>query len=280
MSVVVPVSGETFFEDVQGSNLHQCSECKANFSTRVGMFLHKTKVHGYKSPIIVHFKGNTCQRCKSTFSSEKSSNDHHRCNLEPCSFKMTSAESAQEQRKKKEEKGSARSKRFFESLDSRLREIEVRNAAWLIPAGAQTVVAAVEQAANHNQSQNLGKGKPHPMGPRRVTSAAGLLNALSIISLAKADQRQTERHVGAAAQMYTAPDQLLLEIAACVWFKAKKTEKYLLSITIHTWSSLHQVWDFIHTAHMCTGAQLQDGPPPGGPLVRALWRVSTGQCGP
>ena len=33
-------------------------------------------------------------------------------------------------------------------------------------------------------------------------------------------------------KMYTAPDQLLPEIAACVWFKAKKTEKYLLSIGI------------------------------------------------
>ena len=40
--VVVPVSAELFFEDVQGSNLHQCSECKERFSTRVGMFLHKT----------------------------------------------------------------------------------------------------------------------------------------------------------------------------------------------------------------------------------------------
>ena len=72
-SVMVPVSSEPFV----GSNLHQCSECKANFFTRVGMFLHKTKV----STIIVHFKGNTCPRCKSIFSSEKSANDHYRRNL-------------------------------------------------------------------------------------------------------------------------------------------------------------------------------------------------------
>ena len=79
--VVVPVSAEVFFEDVQGSNLHQCSECKARFSTRVGMFLHRTKVHGYKSPQVVYFKGNTCPRCKSLFATEKSANDHYRRNL-------------------------------------------------------------------------------------------------------------------------------------------------------------------------------------------------------
>ena len=113
-SAVVPVSDEPFFfEDVQGSNLHQCAECKVNFSTRVGIFLHKTKVHGYMSPTNVHFKGNTCPRCKSIFSSEKSANDHYRRNLKrkSCarprgtgSFKTTSAESAQEQRKKRRKK--------------------------------------------------------------------------------------------------------------------------------------------------------------------------------
>ena len=110
----------------------------------------------------------------------------------------------------KEEKGSSRSKRFLESLDSRLREIEGRNAAWLVQAEAQALVAAVEQAANHYQSQNPSKGKPHPMGPRRVTLAAGLLNALSVINLTKADQaprhceqaidHQTKGDVGANAQ--------------------------------------------------------------------------------
>ena len=76
-SVVVPVSAEPFFEDVQGSNLHQCPECKHRFSTRVGMFLHRTRVHSYKSPQIVHFKGRTCPKCKT----EKSANEHYRRNL-------------------------------------------------------------------------------------------------------------------------------------------------------------------------------------------------------
>ena len=189
----------------------------------------------------------------------------------------------------REDKGSSRSKRFLESLDSRLREIEGRNAAWLVPAEAQALVAPVEQAANHYQSQNPGKGKPHPMGPRRVTIAAGLLNALSVINLAKADQQQQiiiERQdkllaivnkpsiarlkemLGQMLKLYTTPEQLLTEIAACVW--SKKSERYLLSLTIHRWSPLHQVRDYIHTALLCAGAKLLDGPPPRGPHVRAL----------
>ena len=61
-------------------------------------------------------------------------------------------------------KSSARSKRFLESLDSRLREIEERNAAWLALAEAQEIVASVEQAAHQNQNQNPGKGKPSTNG--------------------------------------------------------------------------------------------------------------------
>ena len=201
----------------------------------------------------------------------------------------------------REEKGFSRSKRFSESLDSRLREIEGRNAAWLVPAEAQALVAPVEQAANHYQSQNPGKGKPHPMGPRRVTLAAGLLNALSVINLAKADQQQQiiiERQDKLLAimnkpsitrqkemleqmlKMYMNPEHLLTEIAACVWFKTKKSERYLLSLTIHTWSPLHQVWDYIHTAVLCAGAKMLDGPPPRRPHVRALQWAPTGPCGP
>ena len=51
--VVVPVSTELFFEDVQRSRLHQCSECKECFSTRVGMFF----THGYRSPKGCPFQG-------------------------------------------------------------------------------------------------------------------------------------------------------------------------------------------------------------------------------
>ena len=92
------------------------------------------------------------------------------------------------------------------------------------------------------------RASPHPMGPRRVTLAAGLLNALSVINLAKADQQQQtiiarqdkllaivnkpsiakqKDMWGQLLNMYTTPDQLLPEIAACVWFKAKKSEKCL-----------------------------------------------------
>ena len=79
--VEVPVSADVFFEDVQGSNLHQCPDCKGRFSTRVGMFLHRTRVHGYRSPKVAYFKGNICPRCKSPFATEKSANDHYHRNL-------------------------------------------------------------------------------------------------------------------------------------------------------------------------------------------------------
>ena len=139
------------------------------------------------------------------------------------------------------------------------------------PAVPQALMAAVEQAANQHQSQNPGKAKPHPMGPRRVTLPAGFLNALSVINLARADEQQQaiiatqdrllaiantpsiskqKDLLGQLLKMYTTPDQLLPEKAACVWFKAKKTEKYLLRLTVRTWSPLHH--------------------PPGGPQVRAL----------
>ena len=142
------------------------------------MFLHKTKVDGYKSPIVVHLKGNKCPRCKSVFASEKSANDHYRRNLRrrSCAKRRNLDVRAQEQRKKRRKKALHAANAF---LDSRSREIEGKNAAWFIPADAQVVVAAVEEASSNCQSQNPGKGKPHPMGPRRVTFAAGLLSAFS-----------------------------------------------------------------------------------------------------
>ena len=106
---------------------------------------------------------------------------------------------------------------------------------------------------------------------------------LSVINLAKADQQQQaiitrqdklltivnkpsiakqEKMHGQLLNMNTTAVELLPEIAACVYFKAKKAEKYKLSLTIRTWTPPYHFWDFIHTSLMCTGAPLQDGPPP------------------
>ena len=91
------------FEDVQGSNLHQCSECKTCFYARVGMFWHKTKVHGYKSPTTVHLEGNTYSRCA----------------ISDATLVRNRGALTRAMLEKDEEKGSAR--RFLESLDSRIK---------------------------------------------------------------------------------------------------------------------------------------------------------------
>ena len=65
----------------------------------------------------------------------------------------------------------------------------------------------------------------------------------------------TEKHVGVVVRNVHNPRPASSgDRSVCVWFKAKKTEKYLRSLTIHTWSLLHQVLYFIHTALMFTGA--------------------------
>ena len=287
--VVVPVSERTFFfEMFMGPIYISAPECKAYFSTRVGMFLHKTKVHGCKSPTIVHFKGNKCPRCKS----EKSANDHYRRNLKrkscakprgPDASHVPPRRSAPSPPKNRGKRGG---KRLW-TQQTLCGVLGFDGSSWRTRRWSWW---QVEQASSHYH-------------PRRVTLAAGLLNALSVINLvinlAKADQQQQtiiarqdkllaivnkpsiakqKDMWGQLLKMYTTPDQLLPEIAACVWFKAKKSEKYLLSLTIHTWSPLHRVWDFTHTALMCAGAQLQDGLSPGGPQAKALLWVPTGHA--
>ena len=86
-------------------------------------------MHSYKSPQVVYFKGNTCPRCKSLFATEKSANDRYRRNLKRkfCARPRGPDARVRPRTEEKEEKGSSRSKRFLESLDSRLWEIEGRN---------------------------------------------------------------------------------------------------------------------------------------------------------
>ena len=162
----------------------------------------------------------------------------------------------------------ARSKRFLESLDSRLREIDERNTAWPIPAEPRAVVAAVEQAV---PKRNSSKGQAPSNGStksdisrwfvKRTFSEQSSQGGSAATShrcetgqasghREQAVDHRTEGVVDAVGQMYTTSDQLLPEIAACVWFKAKKTEKCRFSLTSRTWSPLHHPLDFVHTALM------------------------------
>ena len=107
------------------------------------------------------------------------------------------------------------------------------------------------------------------MAPRRVTLATGLLNALSVINMAKSNQQQqtiiakqdkllaivvvNKRSIakpkvmlGQLLKMYTTPDQLLPKIAACVWLKAKKSEKYLEAAASGLGFHSHSAQDGLH----------------------------------
>ena len=152
--VVVPVFAEPLFEDVHGSNLHQCSECTEHFSTRVGFFYTRPEcaATGVQRLSISRATG---VRGVSLFLPQRSRRTIITAAISSASFVRNRGALM------RATKGSARSKRFLESVDLRIREIEGRNAAWLVLVEAQALVAAAEQAANHYQSQ-----KPHPMGPR------------------------------------------------------------------------------------------------------------------
>ena len=193
----------------------------------------------------MHFKGNTCPRCKSTFSSEKSANDHCRRNLKrkTCAkprvrkrdmFLQDDQRRVRPRTEEKEEEGSARSKRFLESLDSRLRDRQER---------AKTIKwVRGSWFATHAFSNQSGQGGPSATSHHREAGQASCNREKPSIAKQK-------DMLGQLLKMYTTPDQLLPEIAACVWFKAKKTERHLLSFMIHTWSPLHQVW-ISHSAHV------------------------------
>ena len=109
------------------------------------------------------------------------------------------------------------------------REIEGRNAAWLILAGAQTVVAAVEQAANQYQSQT-GQGQTPSKGSAKSDIGSWFAKRASSNQSGQGGQQQQaiiERQgkllaivnkpsiakqknmLGQLLKMYTTPDQLL-----------------------------------------------------------------------
>ena len=84
--VMVPVSAEVFFVNsfsriCRGPICFNVLSVRTDSPQELGCFLLSTKVHSYKSPQIFYFKGNTCSRCKSLFTAEKSANDHYRRNL-------------------------------------------------------------------------------------------------------------------------------------------------------------------------------------------------------
>ena len=101
---------------------------------------------------------------RSIFSSEKSANDHDRSGSEPCSFKTISAESAQEQRKKEEEKRIGTQQTLFEVFEF----------ATLGDRGEKRSLAHSGRGTNSRGGRGAGsKSLPKPKsGPRKSDSGS------------------------------------------------------------------------------------------------------------
>ena len=165
-----------FSRTCRGPTCTNALSVKPGFSTRFGMFLHKTKVHSYKSPqVVVYFRRNTCPRCKSLFATEKSANDHYRRNLKrkfcarprgPDASNVPPrrvAPSPPKNRGKKRKRAPHAANAFWSLWIRGSRRSRAETLPGLFRQRRRRSWPAVEQAANHYQSQNPRKSKPHPM---------------------------------------------------------------------------------------------------------------------
>ena len=69
---------------------------------------------------------------------------------------------------------------------------------------------------------------------------------------------------------FNTPQLLEPEIASCMYFKTKKSEKYIFSIEFQPHSPLRHCYEFVRVGLLGSGATLTDGPPPRGPLIRGI----------
>ena len=153
-------------------------------------------------------------------------------------------------------------KRSLESLGSRLLEIEGRNTACLALAEVQVRGKGSFMLWGRFGTNGLAHSGPEPASDLAILDSPPIHTRMDILTQ--------------LIKLYTTADRFLPEIAACVQFKTKKTEKKMLSLTTRTWSLSHHVWDFCRTTLLCSGASLQDGPPSRAPHVGALQQVCPG----
>ena len=121
-------------------------------------------------------------------------------------------------------------------------------------------------------SYQSGQGGPAATDHHRETGQA-------LRHCEQAIDHQTEGDVGANAHNVHEPGTSSHGDCSVRVVQDQEIEMYLFSLIIQAWSLVHQVWDYIHTALLCAGAKMLDGPPPRGPHVRALMWASTGPCG-
>ena len=248
------------------------------------MFLHKTKVHGYKSPIIVHFKGNTCPRCKSVFSSEKSANDHYRRNLKrkTCAKPRGTEASHVPSRRPAPSPPKNRGKRAGKRLGTQQTLFGVFGFAAQRDRGEKRSLAHSGRGTNSRGGRGAGsKSLPKPKSGKGQTPSNG--SAKSDISswfAKRAFSNQSgqggpattshHREAGQAscnreqASSIATPDQdFFRRSAACKMVHTTPRKlKSTCSALRFTRGARCTRSGISFTQLMCTGAQLQDGPPP------------------
>eukprot|EP00969_Alexandrium_andersonii_P057765 2545512-Alexandrium_andersonii.AAC.1 len=129
------------------------------------------------------------------------------------------------------------------------------------------LIEAMNQAIEGYTKASPGKGKPHPMGARRVTVAGALLLMLSKAELDKIDGegaellngvdkmlvavgrrhlREQQKSLKALLELLTTPQMFEPAVTEASWFLNKKKTKYICVLGIAPAHPVHECVDFIY----------------------------------
>jgi len=182
--------------------------------------------------------------------------------------------------------------KVLHNLDARVRNQEGKTATYFV-SDQSPLAQALVKANEHYDAKKPAKGQPHELGPRRTTLAGAFLLALSQADLGAIGQEEknmigffdtvAEKVGGPKIQdqqqlvislvaTYNTPKLLEPEIQTCMFFKTKKTNKYVFAIEFQPHSPLRHCYEFVRIGLMGAGATLADGSPPRGPLIRDIPR--------
>ena len=141
--------------------------------------------------------------------------------------------------------------KMLHSLDARMRTQEGMLATYFLAEGDMVLVPAMVEGNKYYDDARPDKGQPHVYGPRRTSLGKAFLNKLSTIDITKSEGKEAEAiqffdSIAAATNGPTVGQQLGLlktlnaklntpqllegEICACMFFKTKKSPRYIFSI--------------------------------------------------
>ena len=186
--------------------------------------------------------------------------------------------------------------KLLSQLDYRVRVIEGRLPTYFLPHDEIVILPALQAANKIWDDKKPAKGQPHPLGARRCSYAAAFMNCIVLCDISKAEGAalaSIEAHDGLAKILgqstisqqkaslqfllmtYTTHEKMSSEVSACVFMKCKKPDeqgkhRHIFALEVDPMSGLRYCVDFMRIALENQGAIRADGPPPPGPLVRAL----------